>query len=195
MSTIVVVRKDKSACIGADTLSKFGGMKEAAEYVCNHEKIIKVGETYLAATGPAVSGLVLENYFRKHGRKANFTTVPAIFETMLAMHPVLKEQYYMNVTDGEEGCEYEVLQMNLLLANEHGIFGVYDFREACEYSRFYAFGTGARYALGAMHAVYDTLDDAKAIAQAGLSAAADFDDSTSGPFTRFTVKLKTNRGK
>ena len=48
--------------------------------------------------------------------------------------------------------------MNALVANAHGLFGVYSLRDVFEYERFWASGSGGEYALGAMHALYDTAD-------------------------------------
>ncbi len=58
--------------------------------------------------------------------------------------------------DEEEDDPYESSQITALLANPNGIFfGVYSLREVYEYERFWAIGSGADYALGAMQAVYD----------------------------------------
>ncbi len=40
MTTIVVARKNSQACIGADSLAKYGETLEPAEYVANHDKLV-----------------------------------------------------------------------------------------------------------------------------------------------------------
>ena len=55
MSTIVVIRKAGMGAICADTLTKWGTVKETADYVLNHEKIIQIGEN------------AQEGGFRRHG--------------------------------------------------------------------------------------------------------------------------------
>ena len=80
----------------------------------------------------------------------------AIFETFRKLHPILKEQHFLNPKE-EEDDPYESTQMTALIANEHGIFGVYSMREVFEYSRFWAVGSGREFALGAMHAEYAEL--------------------------------------
>ena len=52
MSTIVVVRKNGSAAIAADTLTTWEGSKDSAEYIVNHQKIFRSGDSYLAIAGP-----------------------------------------------------------------------------------------------------------------------------------------------
>ena len=44
MTTVAVVRKNGVAAIAADTLTKWGPVKESATYVVNHEKILHVAE-------------------------------------------------------------------------------------------------------------------------------------------------------
>ena len=48
MTTISVVRKGGVAAIAADTLTKWGSGKESAKYIANSEKIIQVGDNYIA---------------------------------------------------------------------------------------------------------------------------------------------------
>ena len=59
----------------------------------------------------------------------------------------------------EEDDPYESTQITALIANEHGIFGVYSMREVFEYTRFWAVGSGREFALGAMHALYAPAED------------------------------------
>ncbi len=63
MTTVTVVRKEGRIAIAADTLTKWGGGKESADYVANHEKIIRVGDSFVAITGSATFKLILSDYF------------------------------------------------------------------------------------------------------------------------------------
>ncbi|MDP6839246.1 MAG: MFS transporter, partial [Planctomycetota bacterium] len=85
---------------------------------------------------------------------------------------------------------FDSLQMECLLANPSGIYGIYPLRSIQAYRRYYAFGSGAAYALGAMHARYESAADAQQIARVGLEAAAALDDSTAAPFTLRTMQLR-----
>jgi hypothetical protein len=53
MTTIAVVRKNGCAAIAADTMTKWGSGKETAAYIVNHQKIFRVGDSYLGVTGTA----------------------------------------------------------------------------------------------------------------------------------------------
>jgi len=73
--------------------------------------------------------------------------------------------------------------------NPGGIFGLYSLREVDQYTRFWAIGSGAEFALGAMQVAYDQLDDAQAIARAGIEAGACFDNSSALPMSSYSLEL------
>ncbi len=189
MSTIVVVRKNGIAAIGADTLTRLGSTKESAEWIGNPSKLVQVGSSTLGVTGHASSGLVLHSYFSQLDEPPALDSEESIFETVRQMHGVLKDEYHLNPTEDEDD-EFESSQFSYLIANPHGIFGVYSRRSVQEYTRFYAFGAGGEFALGAMWAVYETATSAEEVARAGLEAAATFDDATGLPIEIRTVRLR-----
>lgn len=188
MSTVVVVRKEGWAVIGADSMTKFGDTNQSAEYIKNFSKIAKIGDSYLGYVGSATFSMILASYFSKLKRIPSFNSPLDIFETFREMHKSLKEDYFLRPEE-EEDDEFESSRVDLLIANPMGIFGLYALRSVDEYHKFYAFGTGYRFALGAMKTLYDTTASAEEIARAGLEAAAEFDDSTGRPFEVYTVKL------
>lgn len=189
MTTVAVVKKAGIVAIAADTLTKWGSAKESAEYVANHEKILVVGENYLGMSGSAAYRHVLAEYFSRNNLKTRLSTVGAIFRAWNDLHAALKEHYFLNATDDkEEGLESS--GMDVLIANPHGIFGAAADRTVQEYSKFYAYGTGADYALGALYATYeDSTKDAADLARFAVRAAAEFDDATGLPVDCYTVAL------
>ena len=58
-----------------------------------------------------------------------------------------------------------------------------------EFEEYYAFGSGADFALGAMQAVYRKVPGARDVAKCGLHAACRFDDSSQLPLELKTVRL------
>ncbi len=188
MSTVVVVRKNDMACIAADSLTSFGDTKQSSDFIVDANKIIPVAGSHLGIVGSAAHLLVLKSLFENHPDKLDFSSQLAIFETLRKIHPVLKKEYFLNSKDEEEDA-YETSRIDSLLMNEKGIFGIYSMREVDEYTRFWAVGSGAEYALGAMQSVYDRLETAEQIAEAGIEAGAIFDNGSALPSTCFTVKL------
>lgn len=191
MTTIVVVRKGDKAVVGADTLGTYGDQLESATYIKNASKLIEVEDTWMAVTGHAAFDAVLRNIFAQDSFQKSFRSVNDILTTSLEIHKLLKDYYFLR-PDEEEDDSFESSRMHMLLANPHGIFGVCAKRTVFEYTKFYAFGSGEQYALGAMHAVYDTTDDPEQIARAGLEAAITFDSGTGAPIEIKAVKLKAS---
>lgn len=188
MSIIVVVKKADKAVIAADTLYGFGHTNVKASYNSAPDKIFKVGNSYIGTVGAPAHDNVLRHLFKKHKSKISFDGRDKIFDTYLKIHPVLKDEYFLNTTE-EEGDEYESSQIDGLIANPHGIFGIYSMREVYEFERFWAIGSGTDYALGAMFAKYETFDEPERIAETAVKAACEFDDGCGLPFTLHSVKL------
>ena len=191
MSTIVVVKKGGRAVIAADTLTKFGPTKVEGRYVRNRDKILHFRDTYIGIVGAATHHNVFESVIRKYPGKLSFNGAGEIFETYLQLHPIFKEEYYL-CPQGEEGerQSYESNQMDSLIANPRGIFGCYAQREVLEYETFWAIGTGAEYALGAMRATYDRLETPEEIAREGVAAGCEFDENCGLPHTLYSVQLE-----
>jgi ATP-dependent protease HslVU (ClpYQ) peptidase subunit len=190
MTTIAVVRKNGYAAIAADTMTKWGSGKETAAYIVNHQKIFRVGDSYLGVTGTATFHAILRDYFSRPRAYAHFDTPVAIFKTWQKLHAVLKRDYYLSQHTAEEDA-IESSRMDVLILNPRGIFGVAAHRTVQEFSKFYAFGSGGDLALGAMYAIYpDAKRSAEEIARCAIAAAAEFDDSTGAPVTAYTVKLR-----
>lgn len=79
MTTITVAKKNGQVAIAADTLTKWGDTKETSAYILNHQKILRVGDSYLAITGPASGKLVLSHYFSHLEEQPRFGNVLGMF--------------------------------------------------------------------------------------------------------------------
>ena len=194
MSTVVVAKKAGKVCIAADSLTSFGDLKLNSMYDAAHDKILHHDDNYLGIVGSAAHQLVLESVFSNETVGDNkvdieFSSRLAIFESFRALHPVLKEHYFLNSKD-EDDDPYESTQIDALIANSHGIFGVHSLREVTEYKKFWAIGSGAEYALGAMFAVYDNAASAEEIAHAGVAAGSEFNNASSMPLSSYVIDLQ-----
>ena len=199
MSTVVVVKKAGKVCIAADSLTSFGDLKFNSVYDAAHDKILHFDENYIGIVGSAAHQLVLESLLVGKKRAGNkyvdkkldidFSSRLSIFETFRALHPVLKEKYFLNSKD-EDDDPYESTQIDALIANPFGIFGIHSLREVTEYKKFWAIGSGAEYALGAMFALYDKTASAEEIAHAGVAAGAEFNNASSMPLSSYELDLQ-----
>jgi len=190
MSTIVVVRKNNEVCIAADSLTTFGDLRMGAAYDCGYDKIQAYKDGYFGIVGSAAHALVMESVLNDDKIEIDFNSRLAIFETFRALHPVLKENYFLNAKDEDED-PYESTHIDSLICNKKGIFGVYSLREVSEYHKFWSIGSGSEFALGAMYALYERLDSAEAIARAGVEAGGEFNTASDLPISLQVIRLES----
>jgi ATP-dependent HslUV protease subunit HslV len=175
MTTIVAVRKNGIVAIAADTLTTFGNTRLPAAMDSSHDKILHLGDSHVGVCGSAAHHLVLNSK-------------EAIFETFRKLHPVLKEECFLNPKEDEED-PYESSQITALIINASGLYGIFSMREVFEYTQYWAIGSGHEFALGAMQHAYPRFDNAVDIARAGVEAGIAFDKNSSAPITLYTVTL------
>ncbi|MGV6816544.1 MAG: hypothetical protein ACWA44_04630 [Thiotrichales bacterium] len=187
MSTIVVVKKNRSIAIAADSLTTFGDTRQTAAMDAAYDKILRLQDGYMGIVGSAAHQLVMESALPGL-EGAGFASRMEIFESFRRLHGVLKDTYHLNPKD-EEGDPYESSHIDALIANRHGIFGVYALREVFEYQQYWAIGSGSEFALGCMHALYQRLDDPADIAKAAVTSAAEFNASTALPLSCYTIAM------
>ncbi|MDO4905893.1 MAG: MFS transporter [Lautropia sp.] len=187
MTTIVVARKGRSIAIAADSLISFGETRYSSDDD-TQQKIIGIGDSLIGMSGSAAHFDVLKRVLSSM-EKPCFRSRDAIFDTFLHAHSVLKEKYFLN-TKEEDDDPYESSQITALIANTSGVYGVYSYREVFEFDRFWAIGSGRNYALGAMHAVWDSAKNATTVAEAGVRAGIEFDKSSGGSVRTHTLKIR-----
>ena len=192
MTTLVVVRKGNMAAIAADSLTTFGDTRLSDAFDASSDKMVRLGETVIGLCGSAAHQLVYENLLST-AKDLNFNSKSEIFETFRKLHAILKDQHYLNPKEEDEDA-YESTHITALIANPSGIYGIYSMREVFEFKRFWAAGSGREYALGAMNALYDTLDNAEAIARVGVDSGATFDKNSALPMQVVTIAMTPRVG-
>ncbi len=187
MTTIVAVRKNGIVVIAADTLTTFGNTRLPAQMDSSHDKILHIGDSHIGVCGSAAHHLVLASLLGKLP-DVQLNSKEAIFETFRKLHPVLKEECFLNPKEDEED-PYESSQFTALIINASGLYGIFSMREVFEYSQFWAIGSGHEFALGAMQHAYSRIDNATDIARAGVEAGIAFDKNSAAPITLYTTIL------
>ena len=179
MTTCVVVRKGSEIAIASDSLVTFGDTRLSNAYEAN-EKIVEVNGSYVSLSGTTAHFPVMRKLLTEMGDECKLGSRDEVFDTFTRVHQILKDKYFLNVKE-EEDDPYESSQITTLIANPHGIFGVYSYREVFSFDRFWAIGSGKTFALGAMYAGYERLGTAREIAELGVQAGAEFDKSSALP--------------
>lgn len=192
MSTITVVRKGNQVAIAADSLSSGDhNRQESAKYIVNHQKIFSVGGSLLALCGPASGEHALKQFFADCEQTPALDSVEAIYRTWNQLHKALKEDYFL-LAHEEHGDSFESSRVDVLIANASGIYGVARHRSVYELSKFFAFGSGEDYALGAMFVAYEDLSkSAEEVARLGVAAAIEWSSGSGAPITSQVLTPKS----
>ncbi len=196
MTTLVVVKKAGQVAIAADTLVTFGDTSLSHRYEANG-KIFKVdtpaGISYVGMAGTVAHFPVLRLAMAALPKEQlRLGSRDEVFETFIKLHPLLKESFFLQ-TKEDDNDPYESSQFTVVIANASGIYGLYSYREVFEFKEFWGIGSGRSFALGAMHAVWNTAKTAREVAMAGMNAGCEFDKNTAGPVEIFTLKLKASK--
>ncbi|MCF8151891.1 MAG: MFS transporter [Sulfuritalea sp.] len=192
MTTLAVVKKGDTVAIAGDGLTTFGDTRLARSYKGEHDKILDIAGSWIGICGSSAHHLVLLSAFSKL-EDVRLGSRMEVYETFRRLHPILKEHAFLNPKEDEDD-PYESSQITALIANSTGIYGVYSYREVFEFDRIWAAGSGRNFALGAMHALFETSLSAAQIAHAGVDAGIEFDTSSGPPIVVHEIKLegKTN---
>ncbi len=193
MTTLTVVKKGSEVAIAADGLTTFGDTRLARSYKGEHDKILCIAGSWIGICGSSAHHLVVQSAFSKL-EDIRLGSRMEVYETFRRLHPILKEHAFLNPKE-EEGDPYESSQITALIANSSGIYGVYSYREVFEFDRVWAAGSGRNFALGAMHALYDSDLSAARIAEAGVAAGIEFDTSSGPPIVVHEIKLEGTRNE
>ena len=188
MTTIVVAKKGGAVAIGADSLTTFGDTRLGDHHKREHDKMLRVGDSWIALCGSAAHFVVMQSVIAK-AEHLDFSGRAAIYETFRRLHPLLKEHAFLNAREADDD-PYESSQITALIINPTGAYGVYSYREVFDFDRFWAAGSGRNFALGAMYASYPSARAAQAVVRAGLAAGAEFDKNSSAPFETHVITLK-----
>ena len=156
----------------------------------DNDKLFKVGDSYFGMSGTTAHFPVLRKALSALPKEElKLGSRDEVFDTFLKLHPKLKEQFFLNPKE-EDADPYESSQFTVLIANPHGLFGVYSYREVFEFHRFWAIGSGRAFALGAMHAAYSRAKSASELARIGVAAGCEFDKNSAAPVRLHSIKYR-----
>lgn len=180
MTVIAAAIKDGKISITSDTQLNFGSLKVNESYLHDRKKLFKVNDSVIGLTGWSATSQIIEHLIEKEPELFKLSNRWEVFETLLTLQGKLTEEYFIETREDSEQ-PVESNQVDGLIINTQGIFQIGSYREVHQYEKFWALGSGRRLALGAMHALYETGASAQEITEAGVQAAAEFDDGCNLP--------------
>lgn len=181
MSIVVVVKKDKEIVIATDSLTSRGSLIISSQYKTNSEKFIKYQDSWIGCVNDHMSTQMLLHALENGEEEFSFDSVDNIYTSMLKLHKILKKKYYLDPKYKRDRDQtVESINMQLLVANSSGIYGIGEDKNVESFSKFWAIGSGCTFALGAMYYVFDKYDATK-IAEIGVQSACEFDEGCALP--------------
>jgi len=175
MSIVVVVQKNDRIVIAADSLATFGDTEQIPAANAVTPKIMTVGDAVIGGSGWALYDNIMRDFLHDHPAPA-LNTEREIFTFFLKLWRALHDRYSMvNDQPQHKDTPFGDLDSSFLIASPGGIFHVASDMGTTRFNRFYAVGSASCYALGAMHILYDALEDADAIARQAVETAIAYD--------------------
>jgi ATP-dependent protease HslVU (ClpYQ) peptidase subunit len=186
MSVAVAVKTRGQIVIAADTKRTFGsGAVSDANFT--DLKIRAVGPSFIATTGWGLYSNIMDDYLSTK-RRARLIDQSSIFAFFRQFWKDLHERYsFVSDQRPDDDSPFGDLDASFLIASPAGIFSVACDMSVTKFEQYYAIGSGAPYALGAIHTLYRSEGDALGFASRGVEAAMALDIYCGGRVTAFTV--------
>ena len=193
MSIAVAVRKDARIVLATDSQTNLGSERVPAANLSG-AKFMQIGEAYMAATGWTLYSNILADVLGRRRAMPRLDGEVNIFKFFTRLWEELHERYnFVKDQADDADSPFGSLDSTFLVVCTQGIFGVASDLSVLRYERYFAIGSGAPIALGAVHALYESERDAEAIARNAASAAIDHDVYCGHPVHVVTVRERVVR--
>jgi len=188
MSIVCAARKNGQIAISADSLTSYGGLSASATYRENSSKLLRVNGSVIGIVGWCAISSALEHLIHGEEELFRFGNRMEVMSTLLELHRRMKQDYFLESYE-DRNQPVESTQLHALIATAGGLYEVCSYRSVGECRSFWAVGSGRRVALGAMYANWNSSVSARAVAEVGVRAAAEFDDACGLPLSSEVIQL------
>jgi ATP-dependent HslUV protease, peptidase subunit HslV len=192
MSIAVAVRVGNEIVLATDSKRTFGAGAVPDDNF-REAKMRQVGAAHIATTGWGVYNNILDDYLRTT-RTPKLTGTESIFTFFRQFWRALHQRYaFVNDQCTESDSPFGDLDASFLVTSAQGIFYVACDMSVTRFDNYYAVGSGAPYALGALHALHHTRADVEAIAKKAVAAASALDIYCGGDINLVKLRAKANK--
>ena len=193
MSIAVAVRKNARIVLATDSQTNLGSERVPAANLSG-PKFMPIGDVYLAATGWTLYSNIFADLLARRRAVPRLDSETNIFKFFTGLWVDLHERYnFVKDQADDADSPFGSLDSTFLVVCARGIFGVASDLSVLRYERYFAIGSGAPVALGAVHALYESESDAEAIARNAAVAAIDHDVYCGHPVHVATVRERAVR--
>ena len=192
MSIAVAVRVGDDIVLATDSKRTFGAGAVPDDNF-REAKMRKVGAAHIATTGWGVYNNILDDYLRT-SRTPKLADSASIFAFFRNFWRALHDRYaFVNDQCTEGDSPFGDLDASFLIVNAQGIFYVACDMSVTRFDNYYAVGSGAPYALGAMHALYGARANPETLARKAVAAASALDIYCGGEVNLVKVQARRTR--
>ena len=189
MSVAVAVVRNGHVHLATDSMIHFGGEKVPPGNLADR-KMRPVGRAWMAATGWSLYSNILDDWLEGRKRMPSLSSPAHVFRFFNALWDQLHDRYsFVKDQPEDHDSPFGDLDSTFLVASPGGLFHVASDLSVTAFEQYFAIGSGASVALGAVHALWDSDLGGDAIAEAGVRAAIDLDLYCGGPINAERVKL------
>jgi ATP-dependent HslUV protease, peptidase subunit HslV len=194
MSIALAIEKNGEIIVAADTLTSFGHTK-VPPVLHSAVKVRRVGASLLATTGWGVYENILDDVLARR-KNIRLGSRGQIFEFFLRLWSDLHKKYsFVNdQIDEKEAGPFGNLDSTFLVVGRPGIFYVGPDMSVTRVERYFAIGSGAQFALGALNALHDSKLGVETMARRAIEAAIAFDTYCGGDAQIHRVAGVARRG-
>ena len=193
MSIAVAVRKDGRIALATDSQTNLGSERVPAANLSG-PKFMPIGNACMAATGWTLYANILEDVLGRRRATPRLDSEAGIFKFFTKLWVELHERYnFVKDQADDADSPFGSLDSTFLITSPSGIFGVASDLSVLRYERYFAIGSGAPIALGAVHVLYESEYDAETIARNAASAAIDHDVYCGHPIHVATIRERVVR--
>ncbi len=195
MSIAVAVRKDARIVLATDSQTNLGSERVPAANLSG-PKFMQIGDAHMAATGWTLYSNILADVLGRRRATPRLDSEVNIFKFFTRLWEELHERYnFVKDQADDADSPFGSLDSTFLVVCAQGIFGVASDLSVLRYERYFAIGSGAPIALGAVHALYESEGDAEVIARSAALAAIDHDVYCGHPIHVATVRERAARAR
>jgi ATP-dependent HslUV protease subunit HslV len=195
MSIALAIEKNGELILAADTLTSFGHTK-VPPVLHAADKVRRVGASYLATTGWGLYENILDDVIARR-KSIKLGSREQIFDFFLRLWNDLHKKYsFVNdQIDEKEAGPFGNLDSTFIIAGRAGIFYVGPDMSVTKVKHYFAIGSGAQFALGALHALHGSKLGAEEIARRAVESAIAFDTYCGGEAQIHRVAGGARRGR
>lgn len=188
MSIVCAAIKGGEIAIAADTQTSYGSLCVSAAHLYNCSKLFEVNDSIVGLVGWSAIEVIVEHLLRHETKLFRLHSRAEITDTLHKLHDKMKTDHYLETFE-DRNQPVESSQLDALIINPRGLFMIGSYREVNEFKTFWAIGSGRNLALGAMHALHAGRCSARTIVEAGVRAAAEFNDGCALPLESGVMNL------